>query len=113
MESKMKDPGNADLFFPGGERRAPSRSDASIHFEAVRDGLARAIAAGGIPIFSDRSTIWALTPGLVMESARFVWTNPGEMPVTRSLSPASCRNASVIVRTAFFVAAYTAMVGVI
>jgi putative two-component system response regulator len=45
MESKMRDPGNADLFFPFGERRAPSRSDASIHFEAVRDGLARAIAA--------------------------------------------------------------------
>jgi hypothetical protein len=55
----------------------------------------------------------AFTAGFVMESARFVWTNPGETPVTRSLSPASCRKASVIVRTAFLVAAYTAMVGVI
>src|ERR1700761_9239780 len=64
---------------------------------SIANAMARAIAAGGIPIFSDRSTIWALTAGFVMESARFVWTNPGETPVTRSLSPASCRKASVIV----------------
>jgi hypothetical protein len=46
-----------------------------------------------------------LTPGFVMESARLVWTNPGEIPVTRNLSPASCRKVSVMVRTAFLVPA--------
>src|SRR6185295_16890462 len=46
-----------------------------------------------------------LTSEFVIESARFVLTNPGEMPVTRSLSPASRRKPSVMVRTAFFVAA--------
>src|SRR5258708_39231310 len=35
-------------------------------------------------------------PGFVMEFARFVWTNPGETLVTRSLSPASCRKVSVM-----------------
>jgi len=72
---------------------------------SMANAIARAIAVAGIAIFSIRSAIWALTPGFVMEFARFVWTNPGEMLVTRSLSPASCRKVSVMVRTAFFVPA--------
>jgi len=40
-----------------------------------------------------------------MEFASFVWTNPGEMLVTRSLSAASCRKVSMMARTAFFVPA--------
>ena len=72
---------------------------------SMAKAIARAIAAGEIAIFSIRSTIWALTPGSLMEVVRFVCTNPGEMPVTRSLAPASCRKVSVMVRTAFFVPA--------
>src|ERR1700704_4932660 len=47
---------------------------------SMANAIARATAAGGIAIFSIRSAIWALTPGFVMESARLVWTNPGEIP---------------------------------
>jgi hypothetical protein len=59
----------------------------------MASAIARAIAAGGIAIFSIHSTIWVLKAGSVMEVARFVWTNPDEILVTRSLSPASCRSA--------------------
>jgi hypothetical protein len=52
---------------------------------SMANAIVRAIVAGGIAIFSIRSPIWALTPGSVMEFARFVWTNPGEMLVTRNL----------------------------
>jgi len=43
--------------------------------------------------------------GSVIESAKSVWTKPGETLVTRKVSPASWRSASVKVRTAFLVAA--------
>jgi len=49
---------------------------------SMANAIARAIAAGGIAIFSIRSTIWAFTAGFVMEFVRFVWTNPGETLVT-------------------------------
>jgi hypothetical protein len=40
-----------------------------------------------------------------MDSAKSVRTKPGEMIVTRNLSPASWRKPSVIARTANFVPA--------
>jgi hypothetical protein len=42
-----------------------------------------------------------------MDSAKSVWTKPGQTTVTRRLSPASWRKPSEMVRTAFFVPAYT------
>ena len=43
--------------------------------------------------------------GSVMDSVKFVFTKPGEMIVTRNLSPASWRKPSEIARTANFVPA--------
>lgn len=43
--------------------------------------------------------------GLVMDSVKFVFTKPGEIIVTRNLSPASWRKPSEIARTANFVPA--------
>ena len=45
----------------------------------------------------------AFTSGFVTASAKFVRTKPGEMIVTRSLSPASRRRPSEMARTANFV----------
>lgn len=70
-----------------------------------RERMARAIATDGIAILSLWSIMWDLTSGFVIESASFVLMNPGEMPVTHSLSPVSWRKPSVMVRTAFFVPA--------
>jgi len=62
--------------------------------------MARATASGEIAILSIPATIWAFTSGFVYESARLVLTKPGEMTVTRSLSPASWRKPSEMARTA-------------
>jgi hypothetical protein len=66
--------------------------------------MARAIASAGIAKLSIDAAIWALTSGLFTDSAKFVWTKPGETIVTRSLSPASWRKPSEMARTANFVA---------
>src|SRR5258707_15168836 len=58
--------------------------------------MARAIAAGEIPILSMLARIWPFISGLVMDSVKFVFTKPGEMIVTRNLSPASWRKPSEI-----------------
>ena len=50
-----------------------------------------------------------MTSGLVTPSAKFVRVIPGEMMVTRSLSPASWRKPSEMARTAIFVPEYTDM----
>jgi hypothetical protein len=47
---------------------------------------------------------WRIS-GFVIESAKSVFTKPGDIQVTRSLSPASWRNPSDMVRTAFLVPA--------
>jgi len=70
---------------------------------SIANAIARAIAAGGIANLSRAAASWAFTSGFVTPSAKFVWTKPGEMIVTRSLSPASCRKPSEMARTANFV----------
>jgi hypothetical protein len=56
---------------------------------SIANAMARAIASGGIANLSRDSASWAFTSGFVTPSAKFVRTKPGEMIVTRSLSPAS------------------------
>jgi hypothetical protein len=54
---------------------------------SIANAAARAIASGGMANLSRDSTSWVFTSGFVTASAKFVWTKPGEMIVTRSLSP--------------------------
>jgi len=66
--------------------------------------MARAMRRGReSPSFSILSISWDLTSRICHGGGKVRVTNPGEMLVTRSLSPASCRKVSVILRTAFFV----------
>jgi hypothetical protein len=69
-----------------------------------REHDGRAIASDGIANLSRAPSSRAFTSGLVTPSAKFARTNPGEMIVTRTFSPASMRNPSEIARTANFVA---------
>ena len=66
--------------------------------------MARAIAEGSIAM-AMASSICARIAGSVIEPVRSVRVMPGETPVTRRCGPASWRSPSVIVRTAFLVAA--------
>jgi len=61
---------------------------------SIANAIARAIASGGIANLSRDSASLAFTSGFVTDSAKFVRTKPGEMIVTRSLSPASWRKPS-------------------
>ena len=70
---------------------------------SIANAIARAIASGPIAISPIVPRILAFTSGLVMDSAKSVRTKPGEMIVTRSLSPASWRKPSEMARTANFV----------
>src|ERR1700733_3453874 len=70
---------------------------------SIAKAIARAIASGGIANLSRDSASLDFTSGFVTESVKFVRTKPGEMIVTRSLSPASWRKPSEIARTANFV----------
>src|ERR1700722_1477093 len=67
--------------------------------------MARATASGEIAMPFSRCPAAALARSSVMELARSVATTPGDTSVTRRFGPASCRSASVAVRTAFLVAA--------
>ena len=72
---------------------------------SIANAMARAIAFGGIANLSMDATVCAFACGSVIDSAKFVRVKPGEMTVTRSLSPASCRKPSEMARTAIFVPA--------
>jgi len=61
---------------------------------SIANTIARAIASGGIASLSRDAASWAFTSGFVAPSVKFVRTKPGEMIVTRSLSPASWRKPS-------------------
>jgi hypothetical protein len=65
---------------------------------SIANAIARAIASGGIANFSLEAVSCAFTSGFVTSSAKFVLTGPGEITVTRSLSPASWRNPSETAR---------------
>jgi hypothetical protein len=69
---------------------------------SMANAIALATAAGGIAIFSIDARIYDRISGFVMDDARSVLTKPGEIVVTRSLSPASWRGPFKIARTAFF-----------
>src|SRR6266581_4501569 len=45
---------------------------------SIANAMARAIAAAGIAKLSIEAVIWARTLGLFTDSAKFVWTKPGE-----------------------------------
>jgi len=70
---------------------------------SIANAIARAIASGDIANLSRDAASWAFTSRFVTPSVKFVRTKPGEMIVTRSLSPASWRKPSQMARTANFV----------
>lgn len=74
---------------------------------------ARAIASGEMADAFLRVSIPARTLGSLIEPAKSVSTKPGDTSVTLKWGPASWRNASVAVRRAFLVAAYTPIDGVL
>src|SRR5439155_688577 len=80
---------------------------------SIANATARAIASGGIANLSREVSSWAFTSGLVTAAAKFVRTKPGEMIVTRSLSPASWRKPSEMARTANFVPEQTDWLGTV